>query len=129
MGRRRAVKAAEPWRKAWRTLAKSTCRVRMGAVVTDAAGAVVGTGWNHADPGTRGLHAEAHALARTPRGSGRTIYVRGWDGKNETPSAPCPDCRALIARAGIRLAVVRGADRERRGIRVGGEGIPGGVAA
>lgn len=87
-----------------RTLARdisdrSTCRVRVGAVLEDQYG-IFSWGWNGMGPTGLGLCAEAHAISRAnpKRLRGANIYVYGKHRKtsNPTPSMPCSSCSDLV---------------------------------
>ena len=79
---------------------RSVCSVQMAAVICDAAGAILGWGWNHSGPDGYGMCAERYALMRCNQSrlwSG-TIYVAGkWAEKGTLVHAkPCEKCEAVI---------------------------------
>lgn len=86
---------------------------QVGAVLVDADGHIIGTGYNGFPRGmqetperwekpekySRVIHAEASALSHAVKSAkGATIYLPFW---------PCGDCAKLIAAAGIRRVVCR----------------------
>ncbi|MCY4508608.1 MAG: hypothetical protein OXG35_16875 [Acidobacteria bacterium] len=94
----------DAWRIAGKLRERSRCRVKVGAVITDARGAVFAWGWNHPGPDGLGLCAERHALLRAnPRRLiGATVHIRGFNGANESGSTPCRVCHHALTRAGVR---------------------------
>ena len=98
-----------PWATARDLWARSRCRVKVAAVLTDRKGRAFAWGWNHAGADGRGQCAERHAIARAnpARLAGATIYIRGFNCVNESVSRPCPACTEALARAGVARAVYR----------------------
>ena len=94
-------------------LHRSTCRVKVGAVLVDPRGSIMSWGWNHAGDGY-GCHAEIHAIMRcNPRRiKGATIYVAGIRSKTGVyvPSKPCADCGEMIRSMGLDRVYFRDKD-------------------
>jgi deoxycytidylate deaminase len=95
-------------------LHRSTCRVRVGAVIVSQDGKLLSYGWNHVGDGY-GCHAEVHAMTRAPWRmlKNSTIYVAGFrPGKSATGkgnyvnSKPCVNCQAMIDSAMIETVIV-----------------------
>lgn len=80
--------------------ARSTCHVKVGAVLADKHG-IVSWGWNSAGFDGMGMHAEDHCLRRANRKRiGRaTLYVWAKRSRsNGTVTAkPCEACQRLIS--------------------------------
>ena len=105
----------DPWSLAWKLIGRSRCRVKMAAVVTDNQGRVISWGWNHAGPDGNGLCAERHALRRAnpKRLAGAIIYIRGWNGCNESASRPCQSCHAALQKVAMKTVQFRNTAKER----------------
>lgn len=93
------IKPDDPRQLAADILKRSTCSVKVGAVIADYHG-IFSWGWNNVGGGF-GKHAECHAIERAGhvRLYNATIFVasvRGDHGKTIT-SKPCEDCQKLIA--------------------------------
>jgi diaminohydroxyphosphoribosylaminopyrimidine deaminase/5-amino-6-(5-phosphoribosylamino)uracil reductase len=96
----RAAQLAAPW--------MTFPNPRVGCVIVDAAGVIVGEGAHHA---AGGPHAEVHALAVAgARARGATAYVTLEPCNHHGRTGPCS--QALI-RAGIRRVVIAVADPNR----------------
>lgn len=82
-------------------LPRSTCKVRVAAVITDLYGRIISWGWNHPGPQGMGVHAEIHAISRANkvRLGGGIIFVAGVR-KNGAlvPARPCSACQKVIAK-------------------------------
>jgi deoxycytidylate deaminase len=93
----------DPTELAEALISRSTCYVKVAAVIEDAHG-VLSWGWNSVGEGF-GKHAEAHAIERAnkKRLEGATIYVAGTRKRNLKPvnSTPCEECMKLINKWGI----------------------------
>lgn len=85
---------------------RSSCNVRVAAVITDRTGRIFSWGWNHAGVDGLGECAEALAIRRANRNrlKGSTIYVAGMRVRNGkfVPSKPCQKCQKLLEAAGIK---------------------------
>ena len=92
-----------PWELAGDLLYRSTCRVKMAAVIVDQQSRVFAWGWNHCGVSGLGMCAERHAIQRAnpSRLRGSTIHVRGWNGVNESVSLPCRKCYRQLVKAGV----------------------------
>lgn len=81
-------------------LKRSTCSVRVAALLVDKDGSLLANGWNHAGPDGFGEHAEAHCLRRANRRrlEGATLYVAATRSRNGKPvlAKPCPKCEKLV---------------------------------
>lgn len=93
------MKPDDPRDLATNLLARSTCSVKVAAVVEDAGGHIISWGWNNVGKGF-GQHAEAHALARANKHRVwyGTIYVASERARNSKTinSKPCEECQQLI---------------------------------
>ena len=94
----------DPWDLAGDLLDRSTCRVKVAAVIEDQNERIFSWGWNSCGPNGMGLCAEKHAIFRAnpKRIQGASIYVRGWNGVSESISKPCMTCYDRIVAAGIK---------------------------
>ena len=99
------VKGATPEDLATYILERSSCSVKVGAVLVDKAGRIYSWGQNHMGFDGMGQCAEAYAISRATRWRlpGSTIYVASMRARNRKPicSKPCPSCQALLAKHGI----------------------------
>lgn len=84
---------------------RSSCRIKMAAVITDKNGRIFAWGWNSSGNGS-GMHAEQHAVERANRKrlAGSKITVAGVRSVNHkfVYSKPCEKCLAKILLSGIR---------------------------
>lgn len=85
---------------------RSTCRVKVGAVLVDKRG-IFSWGWNHSGILGHGCCAEIHAIGRAnpKRVRGSSIYVWGKHSKtnNPVPAKPCLFCATTICQYGIKV--------------------------
>src|SRR6476620_728972 len=76
-------------------LERSSCAVKVGAVIADSHG-IFGWGWNHMGSDGFGEHAEVNAIKRSNRDRlpGSTLFVASVRGRSEKPitSKPCDFC-------------------------------------
>ncbi len=94
------------WDLAVDLTARSVCRVRVAAVISDGHG-IFAWGNNHAGRDGYGECAEIHALSRANRkrlaGAVLTVVaIRAKTGRQIT-SRPCADCEKAITKAGIMV--------------------------
>lgn len=115
------IKGQDPRQLAAKILERSSCTIKVGAVLVDRKGNIFSWGQNHMGFDGFGQCAEAHAILRAmlrrtcgkscTRFKGATIYVAGLRARNRKVlcSKPCPRCQALLDRLGIK-ACYRDAD-------------------
>jgi deoxycytidylate deaminase len=86
-------------------LKRSSCSVRVAAVLVDGRGAYVSWGWNSVGSGF-GKHAEVHCLERAnkSRAEFAVLYVASERARNSKTinSKPCPSCQKFIKSFGVR---------------------------
>ena len=92
-----------PWDLANDLIHRSSCRVKMAAVITDKDDRIFSWGWNHCGPDGMGMCAERFAIQRSnpKRLAGSTISIRGWNGVNKSVSLPCKQCYDTLMIAGV----------------------------
>lgn len=93
------LKPSDPRQLALDLIPRSTCCVKVAAVVCDAGDNIISWGWNHSGPSGMGLHAEAHAIQRANHARlwYGTVYVAGqYSRGTNVNSKPCVDCQPLI---------------------------------
>lgn len=85
-------------------VSRSTCRVKVAAVIWDAWG-VVSWGWNHAGDGF-GQCAEHHALTRAnaKRLRGAAIAIAARRGNKTILSRPCQKCWSRLKKKKLKAA-------------------------
>jgi deoxycytidylate deaminase len=81
---------------------RSTCRVQVGAVLSDCRG-VFAWGWNNAGPDGLGECAERMALRRANRArlAGARLTIVALRRSREITSQPCRCCHRAILAAGV----------------------------
>lgn len=93
-------KSAGPRQLSLDLLPRSICTVKVGCVVTDAGGAIIGWGWNSLGPTGYGLCAERHAFSRVNKNrmwSGFVYVAAEWASHGRfAPAKPCEKCQAII---------------------------------
>lgn len=93
------IKPNDPRKLAEDILARSVCRVKVGAAIADSSGRILSWGWNSVSSGF-GIHAEIHAIRRCNRDRlrGATIYVASQRKRNGKVvlSKPCDECRPVL---------------------------------
>lgn len=104
------IKPRDPRELAIDLLPRSTCKVKVAAVIADRHG-IFSWGWNSSGPDGLGEHAEAAAIRRSSkkRLRGSTIYVAGaWKHSEKVVTAcPCMDCAKLIRKHGLNVGYRR----------------------
>lgn len=93
------IKPRDPRELAVDLLPRSTCLIKVAAVVCDASGNIISWGWNHSGPTGMGLHAERHAIIRANHARlwYGAIYVAGKYARGTlVNSKPCVKCQELI---------------------------------
>lgn len=91
------IKPDDPRQLALDLQGRSTCAVKVGAVITDRHHNIMAWGWNHMGLTGLGEHAEAAAIRRANkwRLEGATMWVAG---RRSRPvfSKPCLECARLL---------------------------------
>jgi cytidine deaminase len=107
------IKPSDPRQLAVDLLPRSTCSVKVAAVLVDKWGHIFAWGWNNSGPIGYGQCAERHAIIRAnkKRLRGSKIYVAGTRSRNlkPVPSKPCEYCQKLLDHYGVK-AVYRDSD-------------------
>lgn len=107
------IKNTTPQNLATYILERSSCTIKVGAVLVDRRGRIFSWGQNHMGFDGFGQCAEAYTLIRANRDriKGATIYVASMRARNRKVicSKPCPRCQALLKAFGVR-AFYRDAD-------------------
>ena len=99
------IKPRDPRELVIDLLPRSTCAVKVAAVVCDAADNIISWGWNHAGTGL-GKHAEIHAVERANHNRlwYGTIYVAGKYSRGTlVNSKPCRGCQFLIDKYNLEV--------------------------
>lgn len=108
------IKPSDPRQLALDLLPRSTCAVKVAAVLVDDSRRIFAWGWNSAGNGL-GEHAEAAAIRRASkkRLRGATIYVASERTRNGKVvcSKPCPECLARIRNWGLKVVYRDSFDR------------------
>lgn len=95
---------SSPMRLAFDLLDRSSCAVRVAAVIADKDG-IFSWGWNSSGRDGLGEHAEAAAIRRANRKrlKGAILYVVAQRARSKRIllARPCPDCERLVRKAGI----------------------------
>ena len=102
------IKKVSPIDLAVDLISRSTCQVKVAAVLVDNHG-IFSWGWNHSGAGY-GMHAEEHCLRRSnrKRWAEATMYVAAARAKKAglrlVTARPCEDCQRLLN--GLRGRVI-----------------------
>ena len=96
--------------------ARSTCSVKVGAVIYDDDFRILSWGWNHSGSNGFGECAERYAIRRSNRKrlNGSTICIVSIRRNKMITSLPCMKCAAAIKRAKIKFVEAQHIDGLRR---------------
>ena len=107
-------KPSNPIEIALAMVSRSTCNVRVGAVIWDSAG-IISWGWNSAGPSGMGQCAEIHALLRANRSrlANSSIAIAGKrKASTVVTSFPCEKCFARLQKYKLSTVYIEQKDSQ-----------------